>query len=78
MNQQSSRSHAIFTITLKKCPRSGGPNSTTISQLHIVDLAGSERAKATNNSGKRFQESVHINGYQTVCICCLKLTQTPP
>lgn len=41
MNQQSTRSHCIFTIILEK--REAGADTVTRSKLNIVDLAGSER-----------------------------------
>ncbi|KAJ0818832.1 putative plus-end-directed kinesin ATPase [Helianthus annuus] len=50
MNNQSSRSHAIFTITVEQ-----------IRKTNSVDLAGSERAKRTGSDGMRFKEGVHIN-----------------
>ncbi|KAL7602884.1 hypothetical protein Lser_V15G18980 [Lactuca serriola] len=67
MNNQSSRSHAIFTITVEQI-RKGDSNSNDsmgdeylCAKLHLVDLAGSERAKRTGSDGMRFKEGVHIN-----------------
>ncbi|OVA15880.1 Kinesin [Macleaya cordata] len=65
MNNQSSRSHAIFTITLEQMRRPN-PNEDMneeylCAKLHLVDLAGSERAKRTGSDGLRFKEGVHIN-----------------
>nr|AMS24212.1 kinesin 4-Ic protein [Marsilea vestita] len=66
MNSRSSRSHAIFTITVEQ-KRISEPNSTDggddflCAKLHLVDLAGSERAKRTGADGVRFKEGVHIN-----------------
>ncbi|KAI8920708.1 P-loop containing nucleoside triphosphate hydrolase protein, partial [Entophlyctis helioformis] len=57
LNDTSSRSHAIFTVTLQQRTDS----STTISKLHFVDLAGSERLKRTRSSGERLAEGISIN-----------------
>uniref|UniRef100_A0A673B7X1 Kinesin-like protein n=1 Tax=Sphaeramia orbicularis TaxID=375764 RepID=A0A673B7X1_9TELE len=51
MNAASSRSHAIFTITLEQL----------VSKLHLVDLAGSERQKKTKAEGDRLKEGININ-----------------
>ncbi|KAL1217265.1 Kinesin-like protein KIN-4A [Cardamine amara subsp. amara] len=73
MNNQSSRSHAIFTITVEQMrkinidsPENGAYNGSLkeeylCAKLHLVDLAGSERAKRTGSDGLRFKEGVHIN-----------------
>ncbi|XP_037022403.2 kinesin-like protein KIFC2 isoform X5 [Artibeus jamaicensis] len=42
MNQHSSRSHALVTLTLRAAPPTRG--SGAAGTLHLVDLAGSERA----------------------------------
>ena len=44
MNERSSRSHAIFTITVECSERGGdGQQHLRAGKLHLVDLAGSER-----------------------------------
>ncbi|XP_072231049.1 kinesin family member 4 [Leuresthes tenuis] len=60
MNAASSRSHAIFTITLEQ---RRGPDKvdSVISKLHLVDLAGSERQKKTKAEGDRLKEGISIN-----------------
>ncbi|XP_061372067.1 kinesin-like protein KIN-4C [Gastrolobium bilobum] len=57
MNSQSSRSHAIFTITMEQ--KNG--DDILCAKLHLVDLAGSERAKRTGANGMRLKEGIHIN-----------------
>jgi kinesin family protein 4/21/27 len=47
MNDQSSRSHAIFTITLKQTKTGSGSDNLIKSKFHLVDLAGSERQSKT-------------------------------
>ena len=69
MNEMSSRSHAIFLITLEQHSSKLEDNNningisycTKISKLNLVDLAGSERTKVTGAKGKQLEESKRIN-----------------
>uniref|UniRef100_A0A669Q6J9 Kinesin family member 27 n=1 Tax=Phasianus colchicus TaxID=9054 RepID=A0A669Q6J9_PHACC len=74
MNEHSSRSHAIFTISICQKPSAESQKNTDVpqnpswksvrmiaSKFHFVDLAGSERVTKTGNTGERFKESIQIN-----------------
>jgi hypothetical protein len=63
MNDTSSRSHAVFTITLKQIHHDLSTDETTerTARIRLVDLAGSERAKATEATGARLREGSNIN-----------------
>ncbi|KAG1654160.1 Kinesin-like protein KIF16B [Nymphon striatum] len=61
MNDVSSRSHAIFTISFTQAKFNQDMPSETISKVNLVDLAGSERADASGATGKRLKEGAHIN-----------------
>ena len=66
MNEQSSRSHAIFTVILEQRhltreARRRHRGAFSSAKFHLVDLAGSERNKRTGASGRRFKESININ-----------------
>ena len=62
MNEHSSRSHAIFSITIE-CSENVSSDRPQIRQgkLNLVDLAGSERQSKTGASGERLKEAVNIN-----------------
>uniref|UniRef100_A0A803T3T6 Kinesin motor domain-containing protein n=1 Tax=Anolis carolinensis TaxID=28377 RepID=A0A803T3T6_ANOCA len=60
MNTQSSRSHAIFTISIEQKSKSD-MNTSFHCKLHLVDLAGSERQKKTKAEGDRLREGININ-----------------
>ncbi|KAK3100624.1 hypothetical protein FSP39_022761 [Pinctada imbricata] len=62
MNLHSSRSHAIFTVTVEcseKYP--DGKQHVRVGKLHLVDLAGSERQAKTGATGQRLKEATKIN-----------------
>lgn len=69
MNELSSRSHALFTILIRRqrvmsADESGSPEDdleTLTSKFHFVDLAGSERLKRTGATGERAREGISIN-----------------
>ncbi|KAJ0653970.1 putative plus-end-directed kinesin ATPase [Helianthus annuus] len=70
MNNQSSRSHAIFTIILEQKDKNKDETSSSglvmseeyrCAKLHLVDLAGSERAKRAGSEGVRLKEGIQIN-----------------
>ncbi|CAH2276986.1 kinesin KIF3A isoform X2 [Pelobates cultripes] len=62
MNEHSSRSHAIFTITIE-CSEKGADGNIHVrmGKLHLVDLAGSERQGKTGATGQRLKEATKIN-----------------
>ncbi|XP_067223889.1 kinesin family member 3Cb [Chanodichthys erythropterus] len=62
MNERSSRSHAIFVITIE-CSEMGvdGEDHIRVGKLNMVDLAGSERQSKTGVQGRRFKEATKIN-----------------
>uniref|UniRef100_A0A1I7RLZ6 Kinesin motor domain-containing protein n=1 Tax=Bursaphelenchus xylophilus TaxID=6326 RepID=A0A1I7RLZ6_BURXY len=62
MNEHSSRSHAIFIITVESSERGiDGNNHIRVGRLNLVDLAGSERQAKTGASGERLKEATKIN-----------------
>uniref|UniRef100_A0A8B9K945 Kinesin motor domain-containing protein n=1 Tax=Astyanax mexicanus TaxID=7994 RepID=A0A8B9K945_ASTMX len=61
MNRESSRSHAVFTMTLESKESGQGVVNIRTSQLNLVDLAGSERQRDTQAEGSRLKEASSIN-----------------
>lgn len=62
MNEHSSRSHAIFIITIECSePGADGENHIRVGKLNMVDLAGSERQTKTGATGERLKEATKIN-----------------
>ncbi|XP_053191642.1 kinesin-like protein KIF15-B [Scomber japonicus] len=61
MNRESSRSHAVFTMTLESKETINEVVNIRMSQLNLVDLAGSERQKDTHTEGSRLKEASSIN-----------------
>ncbi|KAJ6216438.1 hypothetical protein RDWZM_007595 [Blomia tropicalis] len=77
MNENSSRSHAVMTITLSSemsDPEDPQGFIRKEGRLCLVDLAGSEKTKRTNSKGGTFVEANNINRSLLVlgnCIACL-------
>uniref|UniRef100_A0A6Q2WWH7 Kinesin-like protein n=1 Tax=Esox lucius TaxID=8010 RepID=A0A6Q2WWH7_ESOLU len=61
MNRESSRSHAVFTMTLESKETAKEVVNIRMSQLNLVDLAGSERQRDTHTEGTRLKEASSIN-----------------
>ena len=61
LNQNSSRSHCIFTIKVVRVADKEQPHCARVSMLSFCDLAGSERIKKTLNTGERQKEAGNIN-----------------
>ncbi|KAL4488914.1 hypothetical protein ABPG72_005701 [Tetrahymena utriculariae] len=61
MNQDSSRSHSIFSITIERCDIVNGESHIRVGKLNLVDLAGSERQSKTQATGSRLKEAININ-----------------
>ncbi|XP_034383210.1 kinesin-like protein KIF13B isoform X2 [Cyclopterus lumpus] len=63
MNEESSRSHAVFNIILTHTlmDLQSETSGEKVSKLSLVDLAGSERAAKTGAAGERLKEGSNIN-----------------
>ncbi|XP_029965513.1 kinesin-like protein KIF13B isoform X1 [Salarias fasciatus] len=63
MNEESSRSHAVFNVILTHTlmDLQSGTSGEKVSKLSLVDLAGSERAAKTGAAGERLKEGSNIN-----------------
>lgn len=59
MNEHSSRSHAIFSITIEMCNTES--SVIKVGKLNLIDLAGSERQSKSGASGDRLKEASKIN-----------------
>ena len=63
MNEHSSRSHAIFLVTVERSrpDKDSGESHICVGKLNLVDLAGSERQAKTGATGERLKEANKIN-----------------
>ncbi|CAF9908576.1 MAG: kinesin-like protein Klp8 [Heterodermia speciosa] len=63
MNETSSRSHAVFTLTVtqKRHDVETSMDTERVAKISLVDLAGSERATSTGATGARLKEGAEIN-----------------
>lgn len=63
MNETSSRSHAVFTLTVtqKRLDVETNLAMEKVAKISLVDLAGSERATSTGATGARLKEGAEIN-----------------
>nr|CAD7407504.1 unnamed protein product [Timema poppensis] len=62
MNEHSSRSHAIFVVTIEMgATEASVKKLIRVGKLNLVDLAGSERQSKTGASGARLKEASKIN-----------------
>lgn len=89
MNDSSSRSHAVLTITLRQTRFAeddslglsvGEPVEEMISNIKLVDLAGSERLAKTQvyNQADRMKEGAQINKSLTVLGRCISILSLKP
>ena len=69
MNEHSSRSHSVFTITVESSQMGDdGKAHIKVGKFNIVDLAGSERQSKTGATGDRLKEATKINlSLSTLC-----------
>jgi len=62
MNATSSRSHAVFLVTMETADaQPDGKSKILVGKLNLVDLAGSERQSKTGATGQRLKEATKIN-----------------
>ncbi|NXX79912.1 KI13A protein, partial [Urocolius indicus] len=63
MNEESSRSHAVFNIILTQTlyDLQSGNSGEKVSKVSLVDLAGSERVSKIGGAGERLKETSNIN-----------------
>eukprot|EP00062_Callorhinchus_milii_P006809 gi/632947726/ref/XP_007889193.1/ PREDICTED: kinesin-like protein KIF20A [Callorhinchus milii] len=71
LNQQSSRSHTIFSVRLMQMNDEDNAQVLRISELSLCDLAGSERCGKTQTFGNRLKEAGNINNSLLILGKCI-------
>uniref|UniRef100_A0A8D3EEI5 Kinesin family member 13A n=1 Tax=Scophthalmus maximus TaxID=52904 RepID=A0A8D3EEI5_SCOMX len=73
MNEESSRSHAVFSIIVTQTlyDLKSGNSGEKVSKMSLVDLAGSERVSKTGAAGERLKEGSNINKSLTTLGCVI-------
>uniref|UniRef100_A0A3P8NPW2 Kinesin motor domain-containing protein n=1 Tax=Astatotilapia calliptera TaxID=8154 RepID=A0A3P8NPW2_ASTCA len=73
MNEESSRSHAVFSIIVTQTlyDLQSGNSGEKVSKMSLVDLAGSERVSKTGAAGERLKEGSNINKSLTTLGCVI-------
>lgn len=76
MNAQSSRSHALLTLTLRQ---QGPDGAVRVSKLNVADLAGSEKVGKTGATGETLDEACKINtSLSALCLVISALADGRP
>ncbi|XP_051576127.1 kinesin-like protein KIF13A isoform X2 [Myxocyprinus asiaticus] len=73
MNEESSRSHAVFSVIVTQTlyDLRSGNSGEKVSKISLVDLAGSERVSKTGAAGERLKEGSNINKSLTTLGCVI-------
>lgn len=72
LNPSSSRSHAIFTMTLLKYTKERVPEDVEMTTMTFCDLAGTGRSRKSSSAGNELKEAKNINTSLLVLGRCLQ------